>query len=267
MILSAERRRAVDRRRARDQVRDQRRAAGARPRDRGAGRAEPAGEEGRRAVPHRPDALRADRAGARGAARQHAGVVRASSTNSWPARPARSPRRAARSSAGRRPSARGAGAARPGAQARRGRTASWCRPARATASRSSRPRPICKELEAQLDTARGAAAQARAAEVQALASERQIRQRIGGKSSDEYAPVAQVARSSRTRKWELSQTTVVAPADGYAINVQLRARLVHRGVPDHAGDDLRRGDLSGDRAVSLRTSCTRSSRATRPSSR
>ena len=79
-----------------------------------------------------------------------------------------------------------------------------------------------KELEAQLDTARGVVAQARSAETQALASERQIRQRIGGKVGAEYAPVAQIRAQLENARWELEQTTVYAPADGYAINVQLR---------------------------------------------
>jgi multidrug resistance efflux pump len=79
-----------------------------------------------------------------------------------------------------------------------------------------------KADEAQLDTARGVLAQSRAAETQALASERQIRQRIGGKVGNEYAPVAQIRAQLENARWELSQTTVVAPADGYAINVQLR---------------------------------------------
>ena len=79
-----------------------------------------------------------------------------------------------------------------------------------------------KELEAQLDTARGAASQARAGELQARASERQVRERMAGKFEDEYAPVAQVRAQLENAKWELSQTTVLAPADGYAINVQLR---------------------------------------------
>ena len=79
-----------------------------------------------------------------------------------------------------------------------------------------------RELEAQLDTARSATVQARAAEVQALAGERQVRQRISGKIDNEYAPVAQIRAELENAKWELSQTTVVAPANGYAINVQLR---------------------------------------------
>ena len=78
------------------------------------------------------------------------------------------------------------------------------------------------ELEAQLDTARSMSIQARAAEVQASANGRQIDQRIAGKFENEYAPVAQIRAQLENAKWELSQTTVVAPTTGYAINVQLR---------------------------------------------
>ena len=79
-----------------------------------------------------------------------------------------------------------------------------------------------KQLEAQLDAARSVVAQARSAEVQTSANERQIRQRMAGKFENEYAPVAQVRAQLENAKWELSQTTVYAPASGYAINVQLR---------------------------------------------
>jgi multidrug resistance efflux pump len=79
-----------------------------------------------------------------------------------------------------------------------------------------------KALDAQVDTARGVLAQSRGSEAQALASERQVRQRIGGKVGNEYAPVAQVRAQLENARWQLEQTTVVAPADGYAINVQLR---------------------------------------------
>jgi multidrug resistance efflux pump len=79
-----------------------------------------------------------------------------------------------------------------------------------------------KELTAQLDVARSSGVQARAGEAQAVAAERQIRQRIAGKVGNEYAPVAQVRAQLDNAKWELSQTSVIAPADGYAINVQLR---------------------------------------------
>ena len=79
-----------------------------------------------------------------------------------------------------------------------------------------------KELEAQLDNARSTDLQARAAVVQATASERQLKQRSAGKFEDEYAPVAQIRAQLENAKWELSQTTVIAPTSGYAINVQLR---------------------------------------------
>ena len=80
-----------------------------------------------------------------------------------------------------------------------------------------------KSLEAQLDSARGVLAQARGAQSQAAASERQVRERLAGKVGAEYAPVAQVRAQLENARWQLEQTTVVAPADGYAINVQLRA--------------------------------------------
>ena len=111
---------------------------------------------------------------------------------------------------------------RAGAQARCRQTASWSAPAPATASRSSRPRPSLKSLEAQLDTARGVLAQSRGAVAQAAAGERQVRQRLGGKVGADYAPVAQVRAQLENARWQLEQTTVVAPSDGYAINVQLR---------------------------------------------
>jgi multidrug resistance efflux pump len=40
--------------------------------------------------------------------------------------------------------------------------------------------------------------------------------------STRSVPVNQVRAQLESAKWELSQTTVTAPADGYAINVQLR---------------------------------------------
>ena len=80
-----------------------------------------------------------------------------------------------------------------------------------------------RSLEAQLDTARGVLAQSRGTEAQAAATERQARQRLSGKVGNEYAPAAQVRADLERARWELSQTTVLAPADGYAINLQLRA--------------------------------------------
>jgi multidrug resistance efflux pump len=78
------------------------------------------------------------------------------------------------------------------------------------------------ELQAQLATVRATIAQSRASETQAQAGERQVRQRMSGRVQNEYAPVAQIRAQLENARWELSQTTVVAPADGYAINLQLR---------------------------------------------
>jgi multidrug resistance efflux pump len=78
------------------------------------------------------------------------------------------------------------------------------------------------ELEAQMETARASAVQARAAEAQALAGERQLKERSKGTFNDEYAPVANIRAQLANAKWELEQTTVVAPADGFPTNVQLR---------------------------------------------
>ena len=55
-------------------------------------------------------------------------------------------------------------------------------------------------------------------------------------------------------QWNLDQTAVYAPTTGYAINVQLRPGSFVDGVPGGAGDELRRGNLPGHRAVSRRTS-------------
>ncbi len=88
-----------------------------------------------------------------------------------------------------------------------------------------------KEIEGQLDQARSVEAQSRAAEVQAMASERQIRQRLGAKSNGEYAQVAQVRAQLESARWDLSQTTAYAPANGYAINVQLRPGSMTAAFP------------------------------------
>ena len=80
-----------------------------------------------------------------------------------------------------------------------------------------------KELEGSLDGARSAEAQARSAHGQALAAERQIRQRMGAKAgSGEWAQVAEVRAKLDNARWELDQTTVYAPANGTPINVNLR---------------------------------------------
>src|SRR6185503_14043134 len=79
-----------------------------------------------------------------------------------------------------------------------------------------------RDMESTLDGARSAEAQARSAEGQALAGERQIRQRIGAKSNGEWAQIAQTRAQLEQAKWDLSQATTYAPANGTPINVQLR---------------------------------------------
>lgn len=88
-----------------------------------------------------------------------------------------------------------------------------------------------KEAEGSLDAARSAEAQARSAEGQALAGERQIRQRMGAKAGGEWAQIAQVRAQLESAKWDLSQTTVLAPANGSAINVQLRPGSMTAAFP------------------------------------
>jgi multidrug resistance efflux pump len=87
------------------------------------------------------------------------------------------------------------------------------------------------ELEGQRDGARSAEAQARSAELQAIASQRQVIQRLGAKANGEYAQVAQVRSQLESAKWDLSQTTVTAPANGYAINLQLRPGSMTAAFP------------------------------------
>ena len=88
-----------------------------------------------------------------------------------------------------------------------------------------------RDLEGSLDGARSAEAQARSAEGQALAAERQIRQRMGAKSGGEWAQVAQVRAQLENARWELSQTTVTAPANGTPTNVQLRPGAMTVAMP------------------------------------
>jgi multidrug resistance efflux pump len=88
-----------------------------------------------------------------------------------------------------------------------------------------------RELEGTLDGARSAEAQARSAQGQALAGERQIRQRMGAKTNGEWAQVAQVRAQLEAARWDLAQTTVFAPTNGAAINLQLRPGSMTAAFP------------------------------------
>ena len=88
-----------------------------------------------------------------------------------------------------------------------------------------------RDMEGTLDGARSAEAQSRSAEGQALAAERQIRQRMGAKTNGEWAQVAQVRAQLESAKWDLSQTTVTAPANGTPTNLQLRPGSMTAAFP------------------------------------
>jgi multidrug resistance efflux pump len=65
----------------------------------------------------------------------------------------------------------------------------------------------------------------------ALANEGQVRALMDATVGQDQAQVAQVRAQLESAKWDLSQTTVLAPADGYAINVQLRPGAMTAAFP------------------------------------
>lgn len=79
-----------------------------------------------------------------------------------------------------------------------------------------------RNAQSALDGARSAEAQARSAQGQAFAGERQIRQRMGAKSNGEWAQIAQIRAQLDQARFDLTQTTVYAPANGTPVNVMLR---------------------------------------------
>jgi multidrug resistance efflux pump len=90
------------------------------------------------------------------------------------------------------------------------------------------------EVQAQLDTARGVEAQARATEVQANAAVQQIQQKLSAETNGEYAQVATVRAQLDNARWELDQTTVRSPCDCYVVNLQLRPGAFVAGIPFNA---------------------------------
>ena len=261
----AQRRGAVVGRRARHQVRGEHRAAGEGPGDRGSGRTQPAGEEGRRAVQDRPHALPAPGERARSAARQRHRLLEGTRGAAHRFGGAGGPGQE-RHRAGGRAGPRSVGEGRSRAYARRTRTANWWRQGPATSSTWSRRRRTSRNWKARLDGARSAEAQARSAEAQALAGERQIRQRLGAKANGEYAQVAQVRAQLESAKWDLSQTTATAPANGYAINVQLRPGSMTAAFPALPVMTFVEDELQVI-ALYSQNELTRSSRATKRRSR
>src|SRR5512144_1058160 len=65
----------------------------------------------------------------------------------------------------------------------------------------------------------------------ALANEGQVRALMDATVGQDQAQVAQVRAQLANAKWELSQTTVLAPTDGYAINLQLRPGSMTAAFP------------------------------------
>ena len=65
----------------------------------------------------------------------------------------------------------------------------------------------------------------------AIANEGQVRAMMNATVGDDQAEVAQIRAQLENAKWELEQTTVLAPADGYAINVQLRPGSMTAAFP------------------------------------
>ena len=79
-------------------------------------------------------------------------------------------------------------------------------------------------------------AQANVLELQAqlaasIAGEAQVRAGLSATVNDDQAEVAQIKAQLEAAKWELSQTTVFAPSDGYAINLQLRPGSMTAAFP------------------------------------
>ena len=91
-----------------------------------------------------------------------------------------------------------------------------------------------KELEGQTDAARSVEAQARAAQVQALASEQQIQQKLGARVNGEFAQVAQIRAQLENARWQLEQTVTRSPCDCYVVNLQLRPGAFVAGIPFNA---------------------------------
>lgn len=82
-----------------------------------------------------------------------------------------------------------------------------------------------------LESAQTSVRQLEADLASAKANEAAIRARLDAKVDDDVAEVAQVRAQLDQARWELSQTTLYAPADGYAINVQLRPGAMTAAFP------------------------------------
>jgi multidrug resistance efflux pump len=68
----------------------------------------------------------------------------------------------------------------------------------------------------------------------ALASEGQVRARLGAVVGNELAEVAQIRAQLENARWELEQTVTLSPCDCYVINLQLRPGAFVAGIPFNA---------------------------------
>jgi multidrug resistance efflux pump len=91
-----------------------------------------------------------------------------------------------------------------------------------------------EQAETSLRELEGQAEAARAARVQAVASELQIQQKLGARANGEFAQVAQIRAQLENARWELEQTVTVSPCDCYVINLQLRPGAFVAGIPFNA---------------------------------
>jgi len=91
-----------------------------------------------------------------------------------------------------------------------------------------------EQAEANLKELEGQADSARATQVQSLAGEQQVQQKLGAKANGEFAQVAQVRAQLENARWEFDQTVVLSPCDCYVVNLQLRPGAFVAGIPFNA---------------------------------
>ncbi len=82
-----------------------------------------------------------------------------------------------------------------------------------------------------LEDAQSSAADLRARIGAAQASEQKVRERLGTRVGGDQAEVAEIQAQLAQARWELEKTTVLAPGDGYAINVQIRPGTYAAALP------------------------------------
>jgi multidrug resistance efflux pump len=91
-----------------------------------------------------------------------------------------------------------------------------------------------EQAETDVREMEGQAEAARAAGVQATASELQVKQKLGATVNGEFAQVAQIRAQLENARWELEQTVTVSPCNCYVINLQLRPGAFVAGIPFNA---------------------------------